>query len=108
MTITEQIILIAICVLVTMATRFLPFLLFKEGKPIPKYLQFLGKALPTAIFAMLVVYCMRDVSFVSGNYGIPALISIAVVVGLHLWRKNMILSIAAGTILYMILVQLVF
>ena len=108
MSLAEQIIMIGICVAVTMATRFLPFLIFKEGKPVPKYIQYLGTVLPTAIFGMLVVYCMRDTSFTSGVLWIPAFISIAVIVVLHIWKRKMILSIAAGTILYILLTQFVF
>lgn len=73
-----------------------------------RYIQYLGKALPAAIFSMLVVYCLKDVSILSGSHGLPELISITIVVGLHLWRRNMLLSIAAGTICYMLLIQLIF
>ena len=108
MTIPQQIITVAMCVLGTMATRFLPFLVFKADKPAPKYIQYLGKALPAAIFGMLVVYCLKDVSILSGSHGLPEVIAILSVIGLHLWRRNMLLSIAGGTALYMLLVQLVF
>lgn len=108
MTIPQQIITVAACVAATMLTRFLPFLIFSSDKPTPAYIQYLGKALPCAIFAMLVVYCLKDVSFVSGSYGLPELIGIAVTVGLHLWKKQMLFSIAGGTICYMLLLQLVF
>ena len=108
MTLTEQIVTIGLCALGTMLTRFLPFLIFKPDKPTPKYIQYLGKALPGAIFGMLVIYCLKDVSVLSGSHGIPEAIAIAAVVGLHLWRRNMLLSIAGGTVCYMLLVQLVF
>lgn len=108
MSLTEQIITIAICVLGTMTTRFLPFLIFSDKKPTPKYIQYLGKALPAAIFGMLVVYCLKNVSILSGSYGIPELIAIVLTVALHLWRRQMLLSIAGGTICYMLLVQLMF
>lgn len=108
MTTTQQIITIAICVLGTMTTRFLPFLVFSSKKPTPQYVQYLGKALPCAIFAMLVVYCLKSVSLLSGTHGIPEFISIVVVVLLHLWKRQMLLSIAGGTACYMILVQLLF
>lgn len=108
MTLTEQIITIAICVLGTMLTRFLPFFVFSPKKPTPRYIQYLGKALPAAIFGMLVVYCLKNVSFLSGSYGLPELISIALVVVLHLWKRQMLVSIAGGTVCYMLLVQLVF
>lgn len=108
MTITEQIITIAICVLGTMLTRFLPFLIFSSKKPTPKYIDYLGKALPCAVFGMLVVYCLKNVSLFSGSHGIPELIAIAITAGLHLWKKQMLLSIAGGTVVYMLLVQLIF
>lgn len=105
---SQHLIIIAACALATMLTRFLPFLLFPAGKPTPKYIRFLGHALPGAVFGMLVVYCLKDVDLLSGSHGLPELIAIAAVVGLHLWKRKMLLSIAGGTILYMLLVQLVF
>ncbi|MEE1006681.1 MAG: branched-chain amino acid transporter permease [Acutalibacteraceae bacterium] len=108
MTVAQRIITITLCVLGTMATRFLPFLVFSGDKPAPKYIQYLGKALPAAIFGMLVVYCLKNVSILTGSHGIPELIAIAVVVSLHLWKRQMLLSIAGGTVCYMLLVQFVF
>ncbi len=108
MTLPQQLVTILMVVLGTMLTRFLPFLLFPAGKPTPKYLQYLGKVLPAAVFGLLVVYCLRNVSIVSGSHGIPELIAIIVVVLLHLWKKQMLLSIAGGTVCYMLLVQFVF
>lgn len=108
MTITQQIITIAMVVFGTMLTRFLPFLLFPAGKPTPKYIQYLGKVLPAAVFGMLVIYCLKEVNFLSGNHGIPELMGIMVVVLLHLWKRQMLLSIAGGTIVYMLLVQFLF
>lgn len=108
MTFTEQIITIAVIVLATMLTRFLPFILFPAGKPTPKYIQYLGKVLPAAVFGLLVVYCLKDVSIFSGSRGLPELIAIVVVILLHLWKRQMLLSIAGGTVCYMLLVQLVF
>lgn len=104
----QHLIIIAACALATMLTRFLPFLLFPAGKPTPKYIRFLGHALPGAVFGMLVVYCLKGVDLLSGSHGLPELIAIAAVVGLHQWKRKMLLSIAGGTILYMLLVQLVF
>lgn len=108
MTLTQQIITVAVIVLATMLTRFLPFLLFPADKPTPKYLQYLGKVLPAAVFGLLVVYCLKNVDILSGSHGIPELLAIAVVVALHLWKKQMLLSIAGGTVVYMLLVQFVF
>lgn len=108
MTLTQQIITIALCVFGTMLTRFLPFFVFSEKRPTPKYIQYLGKALPAAIFGMLVVYCLRNVQILFGSHGIPELISIVLTIVLHLWKRQMLLSIAGGTICYMLLIQMVF
>ena len=108
MTVTQQLITIAVVALGTMLTRFLPFLVFPEGKPTPKYVQYIGKALPGAVFGLLVIYCLKNVSLFAGSHGLPELIAIAVVVLLHLWKRQMLLSIAAGTVCYMLLVQFVF
>ena len=96
MTLAQQIITVGMCVLATLLTRFLPFAVFNARKPTPQYIHYLGELLPGAIFAMLVIYCLRNVSLLSGSHG------------LHLWKRQMLLSIAGGTICYMLLVQLVF
>lgn len=108
MTIVQEIITIALCALGTMVTRFLPFAVFRAEKPAPKFIQYLGRALPGAVFGMLVVYCLKDVKLFAGSHGLPELIAILFVVILHLWKRNMLLSIGGGTICYMLLVQLVF
>lgn len=108
MTLTQQIVTIAMVVLGTMLTRFLPFLLFPAGKPTPRYIQYLGKVLPAAVFGMLVIYCLRSVDSLGGSHGIPELISIVLVILLHLWKRQMLISIAGGTVCYMLLVQLAF
>ncbi len=108
MTLPQQIIIILMCSLGTMLTRFLPFIIFKDNKPTPEYIKYLGKALPEAVFGMLVVYCFKNVNIMVSTHGIPEAIAVVVTVGLHLWRKNMLISIAGGTIFYMILVQFVF
>lgn len=108
MSVTQQIITIAMVVLATMLTRFLPFIVFPADKPTPGYIKYLGRVLPAAVFGLLVVYCLKNVDVMTGSHGIPELISIAVVVGLHLWKRNMLISIAGGTVCYMLLVQLVF
>ena len=108
MTLTQQIITIGMVVLGTAVTRFLPFLVFPAGKPTPQYVQYLGKVLPAAVFGLLVVYSLKDVSILSGSHGIPELIAIIVVVILHVWKRQMLLSIAGGTVCYMLLVQMVF
>ena len=108
MTLTQQLITIGVVVLGTMTTRFLPFLLFPAGKPTPKYIQYLGSVLPAAVFGLLIVYCLRSVDLWQGSHGLPEAISIGVVVALHCWKRQMLLSIAGGTVCYMLLVQLVF
>lgn len=108
MTFPQQLITIAMVILGTMLTRFLPFLVFPAGKETPKFIKYLGKVLPAAVFGLLVIYCLKNVSIFEGSHGIPELISIAVVVALHLWKRQMLISIAAGTIVYMLLVQFVF
>lgn len=108
MTFTQQLVTIGMIILGTVLTRFLPFLLFPAEKPTPKYIQYLGTVLPSAVFGLLVVYCLRNVSLFTGNHGVPEAISIAVVIGLHVWKRQMLLSIAGGTVCYMLLVQLVF
>lgn len=108
MTLIQRLITIAICSVGTMLTRFLPFLVFSEDKPTPAYIRYLGKALPAAIFGMLVVYCLKNVSLISGYHGLPEALGIIVTVALHLWKRQMLLSVAGGTVLYMLLVQFVF
>ena len=108
MTAVQQLITILVVAAGTVLTRALPFLLFPAGKPTPKYIQYLGKVLPAAVFGMLVVYCLKNVQILSGSHGLPEAIAIAVVVALHLWKKNTLLSIAVGTVCYMLLVQLIF
>lgn len=91
----------------TMVTRFLPFLIFPEGKEPPEFIQYLGKVLPYAVIGLLVIYCLKDVPG-SGTYGIPEFLAIAFIVLLHRWKKNILLSIGGGTVFYMLLVQFVF
>lgn len=108
MTFTKQLITIGMVVLGTMITRFLPFIVFPANKPTPKYIQYLGKVLPSAVFGLLVIYCLKNVSIFTGSHGIPEAISIVFVILLHLWKRQMLISIAGDTICYMLLVQFVF
>lgn len=108
MTILQQIITICMVILGTVITRFLPFTVFPSGRPVPGYVRYLGTVLPAAVFGMLVIYCLKDVNILNGSHGIPEILSIAAVTVLHLWKRQMLLSIAGGTIFYMILVQLIF
>lgn len=108
MSLSQQIITIAMCVFATMLSRFLPFIVFSDKRPTPKFIRYLGKALPAAVFGLLVVYCLKNVSILGGSHGLPELVAIAFTVALHLWKRQMLLSIAGGTVCYMLLVQLVF
>ncbi len=100
--------MIAAVALGTMMTRFLPFFVFSGKKPVPKYVEYLGKALTGAALGLLVIYGFKNVNVLAGSHGLPELISLVVIVLLHIWRRNMLLSIAAGTGLYMLLVNFVF
>ena len=104
----HDVFLVVVMVLVTMATRFLPFLVFGENRKTPAWITYLGKVLPCAIMGMLVVYCLKEVTPLAYPYGIPELLGIVFVALLHLWKRNSLLSIGAGTVLYMILVQVIF
>ena len=99
-------ILVATMAIVTVLLRFLPFLVFR--KHTPKYISYLGKVLPPAIIGMLVIYCLKDVSVMVHPFGIPELIAAVCVVGLQVWRRNSLVSILTGTVVYMVLVQVVF
>lgn len=103
---TRSLLLVAVVAAVTIALRFLPFAVFRRRTPAA--IAYLGEVLPYAIMAMLVVYCLKGVSFVSVPHGIPEAVSVAAVVLLHKWRHNTLLSIVGGTLLYMLLVQWVF
>lgn len=91
----------------TLLTRFLPFIVFRTGE-VPQVIRYLGKALPGAVFGFLVVYCLKDVTWLSGSHGVPEALGVLTAGGLYLWRKNMLLSIFAATGLYMVFVNLVF
>ena len=92
----------------TFSTRVVPFLIFPKGKEIPKVVQYLGKVLTPAVIGMLVVYCLKTTPVMEAPHGIPEAIAVLVTAGLHVWRRNNLLSIGAGTILYMVLIQVVF
>lgn len=100
--------IVVVAAIVTAATRFLPFLIFGENRPTPSIITYLGTVLPYAIIGMLVIYCMKDVNFLAAPFGAPELIGCAVVALLHVWRRNSLLSIGAGTVVYMVLVQTIF
>lgn len=104
----QTIIMILAVALGTQLTRWLPFLVFPEGKAIPPVVTYLGKVLPAAAMGLLVIYCLRNTPLTGPSHGIPEIASVAAVVLLHLWRKNTLLSILGGTLAYMFLVQTVF
>ncbi len=105
---TQAALIIAVVAGVTVLLRFLPFLIFGGDRKMPGYITYLSSVLPYAIMGMLVIYCLRGVSLAAAPHGLPEFIAAAAVVGLHIWRKNTLLSIAVGTALYMLLVQVVF
>ncbi len=104
----EILVTILVITLATATLRFLPFFIFPEHKETPKFIMYLGDILPLTTVGMLVVYCLKDISFIAYPYGLSEIISILVIVVLHLWKKNTLISIGAGTLLYMFLIQVVF
>ncbi|MCM1148692.1 MAG: AzlD domain-containing protein [Butyricicoccus sp.] len=104
----HSIALIAVMAVVTAVLRFLPYLLFPEGKQAPRVITYLSGVLPSAVIGMLVVYCFKDVHVFSGSHGLPELIALAAVAGSYVWKRNTLLSVLGGTVIYMALVQLVF
>ena len=106
-TLTRILIILAL-ILATAITRFLPFLLFPEGRPIPRFVEYLSQNLPYATMALLVVYCLKGISLLQAPHGLPELLSTAFIILIHWWKENTFFSIIAGTVLYMILVQKVF
>ena len=104
----HSILIVAVVALVTIFLRFLPFLIFGESRKTPAIITYLGARLPFAIMGMLVVYCLKDVTLTAVPFGIPEFLGCAVVALLHIWKRSTLLSIGVGTIVYMLLVQLVF
>ncbi len=120
MTLLQQVVVVGAGVVATMLTRFVPFMVFRPGKPTPRYVIYLGRVLPASVFALLVVYCLKDITFVArpGDasspwlLGVPfdtvaRLLAVAFTVAVHAWRKSLMWSIVAGTVLYMTLVRIV-
>ena len=100
--------MIIVIAAVTAALRFVPFFIFSSERPVPKFVSYLGRVLPYSIMAMLVVYCLKGISFVKAPFGLPEMISVIVVAALHIWKRNTLFSIICGTICYMLLIQFVF
>jgi len=104
---TSTILSIVVMAVVTALLRFLPFIIFRGDKKTPEFISYLGKVLPYAIMGMLVVFCLKSVDFTGGVHGLPEIVSILVIVIAHWWKKNTILSILAGTICYVVIVNFV-
>ena len=100
--------MILVIAAVTAVLRFIPFFIFSSERPVPKFVSYLGRVLPYSIMAMLVVYCLKGISFSKAPFGLPELISVIFVVVLHVWKRNTLFSIICGTICYMVLIQFVF
>ena len=104
----HSVLIVAVCALVTIALRFLPFVIFRGDRPTPPYIVYLGKVLPYAIMGMLVVFCLKGVSLSAAPHGIPEFLACGVTALLHIWKRNTLVSIVGGTAVYMMLVQMVF
>ena len=99
------ILIVGVIALVTAMLRFLPFFIFNGRRPIPKVIQYLGVVLPYSVIAMLVVYCLKGISFVNYSDWLPSMLSVLAVVILHVWKRNTLLSIVGGTVCYMLLIR---
>lgn len=108
MSVWQMLIMAGLMALASLLLRAAPFLLFPASRPTPRYVLYLGRFLPFAIIGLLIVYCLKNVSFVAFPFGLPEAIALLYVAAIHLWRKNTLLSIGTGTVLYMVLVQVVF
>lgn len=107
-TTTHDLLIVLIIAVVTFGLRSLPFIMFPEGKPVPRIVANLSNVMPCAIMGMLVVYCFKNVSFIAFPFALPEIISSAIVIALFVWKKNTLISIASGTICYMLLIHFVF
>ncbi|NLW11140.1 MAG: branched-chain amino acid transporter AzlD [Clostridiaceae bacterium] len=106
MSLWQNIVFFSVMALVTALTRFLPFLLFPDGSKTPGFVRYLGRVLPYPVIGMLVVYCLKDVDIISRPHGLPEAAAIIVIALIHTWKRNALLSIGVGTIVYMIMIQL--
>jgi branched-subunit amino acid transport protein AzlD len=105
MTPLQTLILMGALISGTVITRFLPFILFPSNRMTPPYILYLGRVLPYAVMGLLVVFCLKDVSLAIAPHGIPEGLAMLSILGLHIWRKNVLLSIGLGTVIYMALIQ---
>lgn len=108
MTKAQILVTIAICLAATQLTRFLPFWIFSQGKKTPPVVQYLGRVLPTALFALLLVYSLRHTDLTAGRYGLPEGLALLVTVLVYFWKRQILLPIAAGTAAYMLMLHYVF
>lgn len=108
MTEKELLITALIIAVATLIIRFLPFIIIRNSIAERRYIKFLGDMMPYSMIALLVIYCLKDVNLIKYPYGIPELISIAIIIVLHIFKRNVLISIGAGTIIYMFLVQAIF
>ena len=104
----HSVLIVAVCALVTIGLRFLPFVIFRGDRPTPPYIVYLGKVLPNAIMGMSVVFCLKNVSLTAAPHGLPEFIACALTALLHVWKRNTLISIIGGTAAYMIMVQMIF
>ncbi|PKM90934.1 MAG: branched-chain amino acid transporter AzlD [Firmicutes bacterium HGW-Firmicutes-12] len=98
---------IVVIAIVTFGTRVAPFIFFRKGKATPKYIVYIGKYLPPAVISMLIIYCLKNVNLFKFPFGIPELIGVATVAILHIWKRNNLISILSGTVIYMITIQFI-
>lgn len=108
LSVSQSILIILVIAVITFGLRATPFILFSRTGTTPKVITYLGNSLPPAVMGMLIIYCLKNVSVLKAPFGIPELLAVTAVVVLHLWRRNNLLSILGGTVLYMVLVQFVF
>lgn len=104
----HALLMILVIAAVTAALRFIPFFIFSGERPVPEFINYLGRVLPYAIMAMLVVYCLKGIGFTKAPFGLPEIISVVLVAIMHIWRRNTLFSIICGTVCYMVLIQFVF
>ncbi len=104
----HALVIILVMGLATMATRLLPVLIFGRGEKVPDLILYLGKVVPYTAMGLLIVYCLKDVSLFKDSHALPEIISLVVVSGSYLWKRNTILSVVVGTVLYMVLIQFIF
>ncbi|MBQ9211716.1 MAG: AzlD domain-containing protein [Clostridia bacterium] len=105
---SHALLVILVMGLMTLGTRILPVLIFGRGKEVPDYIMYLGRVVPYTAMGLLIIYCLKDVSLLEAPHALPEIIALAVVSGTYLWKRNSILSVVIGTVLYMFLVQSVF